>query len=102
MNPREITDTFNSDGLECPYCGYVNHVEGEDYSENTRVEECSECEKKFHGRQSFSVDHLADPDCELNGEAHEWKQAVHVDGKTGASAVFYRCSKCDMFAKDKP
>ena len=56
----------------CPYCKHEYQPEAEDYSEDTREEECSQCGKKYHVWQVFSVDHHAKPDCELNGEQHQW------------------------------
>jgi len=57
----------------CPYCKYSYQVESEDYLEDVRPEECSGCGKKYYLSQSFSVDHTTEPDCELNGEPHQWK-----------------------------
>jgi len=74
--PDRITGEDRSDSSEsiCPYCQYPYQVEAEDYSEDGRVIECSQCERKYHLTQSFSVYHNTTPDCELNGEPHEYRQ----------------------------
>jgi len=73
--PERITgdDHYDSDHSICPYCRYKHHVESEDYSEDPRVEECSQCGMKFHLSQRFSVDHVTTPDCGLNGQPHEYR-----------------------------
>lgn len=86
--------TYSSDGRECPYCGHTSHVESEDYSEDSRIEECDECGKKFHAHEVFSVDHKAEPDCELNGEQHKFELVTFSSGK---SAEFCEtCNKCRL------
>ena len=82
--------TINDDGRECPYCGYKYQPESEDYSEFDRVEECDECGKKYHAHDVFSVSHWAKPDCELNGEQHDWQPRRLTGGRTHPF-----CSKCD-------
>lgn len=75
---REPAFRTHSDSGEiiCPYCQHRFQPEAEDYSEDSREHECSECEKKFWMYQVFSVDHYSKPDCELNGERHKW-ELVH-------------------------
>lgn len=69
MRRNETSDDYDRG---CPYCGNKYRVEGEDVSEDIREEECCECGKKYHAYDSISVTHHAVPDCELNGERHEW------------------------------
>lgn len=45
----EFTDTFESDGLKCPYCGNMKEVEAESYSEDERIHQCRSCNKKYRG-----------------------------------------------------
>ena len=86
---RETTDTINR---ICPYCQHSYQVEGEDYSEDSHVETCEACGKKYHARSSVTVDHYAKPDCELNGEKHRWETIfLHYDVPHDFCFV---CDKC--------
>ena len=86
----EFRDTYNSDAVECPYCGEEYQPESEDYSEDEREEECSGCGSTYHVHQSFLISHQARPDCELNGKKHNYKSITFKNGK---SAPF--CTVCD-------
>lgn len=66
--------TINDPVRVCPYCGSEHQPEAEDYSEDERIEECGDCGKKYYAHDIFSVEHAARPDCELNGEQHEWEE----------------------------
>ena len=88
----EVEYTINDDEMECPYCGAKYQPEGEDYSEDERVEECGECGKKYKACQCFTVDHRAEPDCELNGESHQWKPEPLGDGRFHDFCSI--CGKC--------
>jgi hypothetical protein len=77
----------------CPYCKYTYQPEAEDYSEDSREQECSECSKKFHLYQSFSVSHHTKPDCELNGEQHDW------DLVSEHTKDWQSCGNCNRWRK---
>lgn len=79
--------------VRCPYCKHEYQPETEDYSEDTREEECSECGKKYHVWQAFRVDHHSKPDCALNGEEHEW------DAVSARRPDYQSCGKCDKWRK---
>lgn len=85
---------FKSDSddavVRCPYCKHEYQPESEDYSENTREQECSECEKKFWLYQNFSVTHCVKPDCELNGSQHEWDSVR-------TNPAYQSCGICDKY-----
>lgn len=88
----EFSEQTDKTDRVCPYCGYDYQVEGEDYSDDVRAEECEECGKKYFAYESFFVTHHAVPDCELNGEAHKWiSEKVSANGFHDFCAV---CSKC--------
>ena len=87
----QYQETIDSSNRICPYCEEKYQVEAEDYSENPTVEECEYCGKKFHSHDSFSVDHHADPDCELNGENHKWEPVRIREGHHDFCSV---CDKC--------
>jgi len=88
-------ETVNGCNRICPYCGFSYQVEGEDYSENMREEKCDECGKKFYAQESFTVDHYATPNCELNGEAHQWEPfELRRGGHHDFCSV---CGKCRPF-----
>ena len=71
----------------CPYCDNSFYVEGEDYNvDSSQVEECEECGKKYRRTTSVTVTHETSPNCELNGESHDYKR-FGPDG-------FYVCQIC--------
>ena len=40
--------TYNQDGIECPYCNYVNKPDdASDYDEDTNAQWCGSCDKEF-------------------------------------------------------
>jgi|SRR5699024_1172369 len=90
---KRITATYHDTGRrECPYCGHKWHVEAEEYDERARAEECDECGKGFYAYENISVAHVARPDCELNGEEHEWETMGIGNGKTHLFCA--KCSRC--------
>lgn len=97
MHPEFHRAKFQADRddsvVRCPYCKYDYQPESEDYSEDTREDECSECGKKFWLHQVFTVDHCVNPDCELNGEQHQW------DTVSESHADYESCGVCDKWRK---
>ena len=87
----EYEETFDECDRICPYCGGAYQVEAEDYSEDVQEEECEECGKKYYAHDSFSVDHLAIPDCKLNGDNHTWESVPVNMGRHDFCSV---CGKC--------
>ena len=71
----EFTDEIDGCDVICPYCGNKYQREGEDYDQDSRVEECEECGKKYRTHDSFSVEHHTEPDCTLNGEDHQYEKS---------------------------
>jgi len=67
-----IEETSDDCNRVCPYCGFKYQVEGEDISEDVREETCDKCGRRYYAWDRISVTHHAMPDCELNGERHEW------------------------------
>ncbi len=71
-------ETYNPDGVECPYCGAVNKDSGdyELYTEDEIEMECCECEKEFlaYGYVSWSWTAKCIPCKEKHnfGEFGEW------------------------------
>lgn len=82
----------DDDVVRCPYCKHEYQPESEDYSEDTRTQECDECGKKFHLYQDFTVTHCVKPDCELNGEQHKWDFVR-------SSPDYQSCDVCDKWRK---
>lgn len=80
-------DTRHECNRVCPYCGDSYQPEGEEYSEDTRVEECETCGKQYRAHDVFTVEHVAQPDCTLNGEHHSWQPARVGPG-------FKQCEEC--------
>ena len=60
------------EGAICPYCKKINYVEYEDYSEELGEIKCN-CGKIFCCSQQMNVQHDSYPDCELNGEEHQYR-----------------------------
>jgi hypothetical protein len=86
----EFEDTSDDQNRICPYCGYSYQPESEDHSPDRRVETCGGCDKRYYAEDEFSVEFKASPDCELNGEPHDWQD---VDLRDGRKHPF--CAKCD-------
>lgn len=59
----------------CPYCNYAYQVDSGSYNSESRVSECDNCGKKYHAHDECMWMHHAEPDCELNGEQHEFPPA---------------------------
>lgn len=51
----------SDEGAVCPYCGSVNHVESEDYSDMLEHRICVICNKEFVFWAEFSVDFVSLP-----------------------------------------
>ena len=82
------------DGEEviCPYCKHSYQPESEDFTEDAWEQECEECGKFFYTHQSFIVYHHAIPDCELNGQVHDYQLVNLRDGKSHPFCTV--CGKC--------
>lgn len=83
--------TDHSDAI-CPYCDHRFQVETEDYQsdgESTTIE-CDGCGMRYHLTQSYDVTHTSTPDCELNGQAHDFQIRPKV-----AHRFCSRCDKCE-------
>lgn len=91
MNYSKYDDIYDDSNVVCPYCGEEYQPEGEDYSEDNREEECCECGKNYWVSQSFSVTHVTEPDCSLNGEEHQWEKECN-----GINS-FNHCLICDKY-----
>lgn len=89
MMNTKYEDQIDSNNVICPYCKYEYQAENEDFSEDTRVEKCEECGKKYHLHDSWSVDHHTRPDCEINGDQHKWEARQLTQGPHDF------CSVCD-------
>ena len=90
---RSLSDDNN---VICPYCKHEYQPDTETYSEDNREEECGKCGKKYHLYQSFSVEHTTKPDCDLNGESHDW------DVVSSRHPQYQRCGNCDKWRKTPP
>ena len=83
--------TFDDSVRKCPYCGATHQPEAETYSEDVREEECESCLRTYRIHDSFSVTHYATPDCELNGETHDWQDR---QTRRGSHPFCMKCDKC--------
>lgn len=90
FHQAQFTSDSDDGVVRCPYCKHEYQPEAENYSEDTRQDECSECGKKFWLYQDFTVTHVVKPDCELNGQPHKW-DGVH--GRPG----YESCDVCDKW-----
>ncbi len=74
--------TVDQQNMVCPYCKKADfQPEGEDYSEDSEVHQCGHCDMYYYGRQFFTIDHRAEPDCDLNNTSHTWKYYEHCDAE---------------------
>jgi hypothetical protein len=83
-------ETFDDGERKCPYCSHGYQPEPCDYGEQWREEECERCGKSYHAHDSCTVTHYATPDCELNGDPHDWQ-----DRAVGGGRLHPFCMKCD-------
>lgn len=88
--PAKFDVTFDDDERKCPYCGEGYQPDSEELSEDRRVEECDGCGKKYYAYDGFSTTFYAEPDCELNGEEHDWRMR-----SVGGARRHSFCAKCD-------
>jgi hypothetical protein len=95
INGSKYEQQRDDDWSQCPYCGNKWEVESCSYSEDSRVEECGECGKKYHLHQVFTVEHVSTPDCELNGESHLWEPRSLGGGRTHPFCSV--CDKCKVY-----
>jgi hypothetical protein len=91
---KEFESQCDESHVICPYCLEKYQPDAETYSEDTRVDDCPECGKKFHLYQSFTVEHHTKPDCELNGAQHAWSPHKLTGGRTH--------DFCDVCGKCRP
>ena len=49
-----MPETYNSDGVECPYCGYVNDDMEQVADQDLETIECPECEKTMYAQAEIS------------------------------------------------
>ena len=81
----------------CPYCHNSYQVENAECLETTRIEECEECGKKYHAYEMITVDHYAEPDCELNDQEHQWEPI-----QLSNDSFYDFCSICGKIRPGKP
>lgn len=94
MCAAQYDDQYDGSNRICPYCGYKYKVEAEEVSETTRVEDCENCGKKFYAQEVIDITHKSTPDCELNGQAHQWAPWNTEYGPHDFCSV---CAKCRPF-----
>ena len=76
-----------SDYLKCPYCdAYDNDFDDYQSIEDEKKHQCASCNKTFWAEADVRVQYKSRPDCELNGEKHNFEQAAFIHWLT--------CSKC--------
>jgi hypothetical protein len=92
----KYTDTVDDCDRICPYCEHKYQPEAEDYSEDTREEDCDECGMKFHAHDSFTVSHHAEPDCVLNDMEHVWGNNESYKGY-----IYHHCQTCEKCERVK-
>lgn len=73
---------YDDEKVICPYCQHSYRQDAGDFSEDDEVEECDNCGKQYHLYQEISITHNTKPDCELNNEAHDYKDERLSDGST--------------------
>jgi len=83
----EIDYTYESVDLKCPYCGEFQSDSWEiDFNDNRVKIEC-DCGKKFWGSEHITRNYEGNPDCELNGEEHDFEE---FSNRT------LKCKKCGV------
>lgn len=94
----QFEEQFDDCNAICPYCQHRYQVEAEDYSEDSREEECDECGKSYWIAQDISVTTITKPDCSINGGSHKWELMTF----SGGNKAFFcaTCNECSMVADD--
>ena len=64
--------TSENEGVRCPYCGEMYNVQLGIRPDI--VMECEGCSMSF--KMSSSIFYITAPDCELNGQEHEWSWEI--------------------------
>lgn len=92
MFESKYEDQCDDSNSICPYCKESFQAESEDYDEDQRIIKCEGCGMKYYLCQRFSVDHHTTPDCELNGEDHQFERVKLNDGREADfCAICYKC-----------
>jgi hypothetical protein len=87
----EFTDEIDSSVVICPYCKDEYEPEGEDFNEESRIEECGNCGSKYYLNQQVTYDNCTQLDCEINGDSHKWESSELSNGNHDFCSV---CDKC--------
>ena len=62
-----------SDIAECPYCGYENEIDYEEYQDmGDFIRECDNCGKVFNVHPEVSI-YFDTSECQCQGVDHEWE-----------------------------
>lgn len=62
-----------SDIAECPYCGYENEIDYEEYHDmEDFIRECDNCGKVFNVHPEVSI-YFDTSECQCQGVDHEWE-----------------------------
>lgn len=89
-----------NDEITCPYCGdrFEDSWDTIAGDGETAVIDC-DCGKKFTATCVLSIDYWGHPDCELNGDEHDYEM-IHFD--SGKSANFCEiCGNIEPIKRDK-
>jgi Zn ribbon nucleic-acid-binding protein len=76
--PVTYRDQFGRGGRTCPYCLHYTRLTAAECDEIRRVVDCVACGKKYYTSEIVYVSSETNPNCELNGETHDYPEDVSV------------------------
>ena len=88
----------HGDNIFCPYCNYEQSDMWE-VSEDARLEECPECNKKFRWRRETEVEYVSTCNCEDNNEEHDYDFSGGWTKHSKNNYLFKigHCKKCSEY-----
>lgn len=99
---KEI-ERYKENEITCPYCGYEfqdSWSYGLNFDGDEIIEDCPECEKKFHVNSCVNVTYTTTGLCKENNENHNW---IYFDNpvKGEENCKGRNCLTCGKYEFDK-
>jgi len=91
----EFSTNIDDENAICPYCKEEHYIDHEDFldEDEESIINCDGCGKKFHHYTCYMIDQRTKPDCEINGDNHQYKTKELSTGENHGFCVV--CGKCE-------